>query len=1193
MNNILQLLLSPLTKLGESTKEQTRALTSMESILWRWDNGYNVGQQIEDQTILLGDIKQLLIDQNNHFGVKKGAKGADQKTKDGMVLGDASSFKGLTVKEIGGLAALVIGVSVAIVGAALILQATPIVGIMQLITALAVAGILLLITPAFVKLGDAFFGSKLEKNVDADGSSSEVLTNKGGGKGMGGVFLGILGMLAAVVLGSYLLMAIGQPSGMQILVALAVAILFIPLAYAFSMVVDALSKGSKNSSVQKTMLPDGKVVYKNVGSNPGSLVGAGLLGILGMMAAVVLGSYLLMLVGQPSGMQFLVALGVAIIMIPLAFALGEILTTLAKNKIKGDLEGVKQIGMAMLVIIAGMVALVAASYILMLIGQPSGMQFLVALGVSVIMLVLAFALAKIISTLTDNGVKADLNGVKTMGMAMLLIVTGMLSLVAASYILQLINTDLTMKHFLVAIMVGLTLIPVAFAMGMLIKALSNAGIAGGMEGVKMVLLAGLAIVAMAGAIVGAAWLFLALPDPAELEKKTPPLMWMVVVGLGMLAFALSYSLVLKAMKGATIKEMLLAGAAIVLMALAILGVAWLFTQLPSTWNGPDFEWTAKVGVALVVFAIPFVLIALVMDKTGLGYGDLAKGLVGMIAIAAAIFVISWIFSILPSTFGNIPTDWSLGTAAALTAIGVPMMALATFIGGSGGIGLIGVALGAVGIIIIAIAILAIAWIFNFLPDLGAIGDNLTNFILAPVNGIIDLLVRLKNEVGVSELIPLAIGIGAISVALLLLAGATAGLAAGGVLGALGNAASEFVDGITDFFGGEKSKGPLDILDDLISKRAAIIELAPAFEKLAKAAQMLLYVDAVVQSLNRFMTVLVMSGMGGLSVSELVDDLAESVVKLKDSFQGFSLQPFQVLMQLFAMVKMIEITSKVMGELAKHFTSFAMQAYIAGEGLAKIAYSYVMMGTVTADQLNPSIQFLVELQKDTYQRQADALTQMAPAILAILGTGGSQGKSLLGMLIGEDHPVVAILKALRSASGAVVSMAPAMVDISGAFYKIAHSPVIAYNAATKFAKVLNDSTFDKQADALERVAEAYKSIAESSNRMNIISIGKTTDMIHALGYLSKQGGQGAVEALGDKLVLAIEELGNLIEKYSGQGGGDGGDSLIDKAKNLVGLGDNKNNNTGGADMSKLLTAINSLKSSIEDGIEVTGNVRIVQ
>ena len=70
-----------------------------------------------------------------------------------------------------------------------------------------------------------------------------------------------------------------------------------------------------------------------------------------MMAAVVIGSYLLMLVGQPSGMQFLVALGVAIIMIPLAFALGEIMTTLKKNKVKADLDGVKQIGMAMLVII--------------------------------------------------------------------------------------------------------------------------------------------------------------------------------------------------------------------------------------------------------------------------------------------------------------------------------------------------------------------------------------------------------------------------------------------------------------------------------------------------------------------------------------------------------------------------------------------------------------------------------------------------------------------------------------------------------------------------------------------------------------------------------------------------------------------------------------------------------------------------
>ena len=1109
MNNVLQLLLSPLTKLSESTKEQARALTSMESILVKWDTAANVGEEIKQQTVLLTDIKQLLIDQNNHLGAKKGAKAADQKSKDGMVLGDASSFKGLSVKEIGGLAALVIGVSVAIVGAALILSATPAIGIMQLVTALAVAGILLLITPAFIKIGDAFFGSKLEGSVDAEGAMSMSSSSKGGMGGIAGAFAGLLGMLAAVVLGSYLLMAVGQPSGMQLLVALAVAILFIPLTYAFSMIANSLSKGLGQTKVGF----DGMEVSKQSSEGMWGLLQASLLGLMGMLAAVVIGSYLLMLVGSPSGMQLLTALGVAIIMIGLAFALNQIISALAKNEVKADLEGIK-----------------------------------------------------------------------TIGMAMLLIMTGMIALVAASYILQMINTELTMKHFLVALMVGITMIPVAFAMGMLIKALSDAGIKGGMEGVKMVLLAGLAIAAMAGGIVAAAWILLALPDPAQMEKKIPPLMWMLVVGLGMLAFSLSYSLILKAMKGATIKEMLLAGVALVLMALAILGIAWLFTQLPSTWNGPDFMWTLKVGVALIVFAIPFVLIALVMQKTGLSYGDLAKGLVGMIAIAAAVFVIAWIFSVLPSTFTDVPLSWSLGTAAAITAIGVPMVALATFLS-TFPPGLIGIALAAVGIIIMAIALLAVAWIFSFMPDLGAIGDNLTNFILAPVNGIIDLLVRLKNEVGVSELIPLAIGIGAISVALLLLAGATAGLAAGGVLGALGNAASEFIGGITEFFGGKKAKGPLDILDDLIAKRAAIIELAPAFEKLAKAAQMLLYVDKVIQSLNAFMTVLVMSGMGGESPAVLVDELSKSIVKLKESFQNFSLQPFQVLMQLFAMVPMIQLTSKAMGELAKHFTSFAIQAYIAGVGLDKIAKAYVMMGTVTAEQLNPSIQFLVELQKDTYQAQADALTQMAPAIVTILGAGASnEGKSILGLFVGEDHPVVAILKALRSASGAVVSMAPAMDVIAGAFYKIAHSPVIAYTAATKFAKVLNDSTFDKQADALERVATAYKSIAESSNRMNIISIGKTTDMIHALGYLSKNGGQGAVDALGDKLVLAIEELGNLIEKYSGQGGGDD-EGILDKVKGFIGGGDG-NSNGGKVDMSPVVSAITNLQTSLEqNGIKI--------
>lgn len=1055
MNNVLQLLLSPLTKLGESTKEQTRALTSMESILVKWNTASNVGEEIKQQTILLADIKQLLIDQNNHFGVKKGKKN-DQKSKDSMVLGDASKFKGLSAKETGGLTALLIGVSVAIVGAAMILQATPMVAIMQLITALAIAGILVLMVPAFVKLGDAFFGSKLEKNTDAKGVGSITETKKGGFLGIAGTLVAILGMLTLVVVASYMLMVIGQPSGMQILTALAIAILFIPLAFAFKLVTDAISKGMGT----KSMGIGNKKVTTTDSSGMFSLMGAGLIAILGLLVAVVAASYLLMLIGQPTGMQFLVALGVAIIMIPLAFALGKIITTLTQNKVKVDVAGVKMIGMALLVII-----------------------------------------------------------------------TGMIGLVAASYILQMINTQLTMDHFVIAILVGISLIPVAFAFGLIIKALVKAGVKPSLSGVGMIGLAGLAIAVLAAAIVGAAWILLMLPDPAEMKKKIPPLEWSLSVGLSILAFSLSYALILKAMKGATIKEMLLAAAAVVIIGLAILGVAYLFSYLPEMNNAPEYEWTLKVGLALIIFAIPFILIALVMKKTNMSYADMAKGLVGMIAVAAAVFVIAWIFSILPTKYITIPTGWALGTAAALVAIGAPVAALALFIASTAGIGLAGIALAAVGIIIIAIAILAIAWIFNYLPDLGAIGDNLTNFILAPVNGIIDLLVRLKDEVGVDNLIPLAIGIGAISIALLLLAGATAGLAAGGVLGALGNAASSFIDGITGFFGGEKSKGPLDILDELIAKRKAIIELAPAFEKLAKAARMLLYVDSVVKSLNAFLTVLVISGVGGKSAAEYVDDLSKSIIGLKNSFQQFSMQPFEVLMKLFAMITLIRETAEAMGELAKHFTTFAVQSFIAGVGLSKVADAFVRMGNVTLEQLNPATQFLIELKKDTYAAQADALTKMAPAIVTILGTAGSKGKSLLGMLVGEDHPVVAILKALRSASSAIVSMAPAMLNIAHAFHKIAHSPVIAYSAATKFAKVLNDSTFNKQADALERVAKAYKSIAESSNKMNIISIGKTTDMIHALAYLSKNGGEGAVDALGEKLIKAIEDLGNLITELT--------------------------------------------------------------
>ena len=391
MNNILQVLLSPLTKLAGGLSEQTRALTSMETILKKWDKAADVGAEIKEQTVLLGDIKALLIEQNKHFGVstKKKDVTKENKDKDKAVLGDASKFKAL--KDTAGLAAMVIGVSIAIVGASLILSTVNPMSPMQIVTALAIAGLLVLITPSFVKIGDAFFGSKLESKTDKDGASS-VSSSKGGFLGVAGALLGLLGMLSVVVISSYLLQLVGQPSGMQLLTALAISILFIPLAFAYSMLAKELAKGvgtkKMNYAGMTTSSADTSGVF--------AMAGAGLLAIIGLVAAVVISSYLLMLIGQPTGMQLLIAIGVAIIMIPLAFALGKIMKTLNENKVKGDLAGVKMVGMAMLVIIAGVVGLVAASWILQMVNTNlTAKHFIVAILVGISMIPVAIAISTI------------------------------------------------------------------------------------------------------------------------------------------------------------------------------------------------------------------------------------------------------------------------------------------------------------------------------------------------------------------------------------------------------------------------------------------------------------------------------------------------------------------------------------------------------------------------------------------------------------------------------------------------------------------------------------------------------------------------------------------------------------------------------------------------------------------------------
>jgi hypothetical protein len=97
--------------------------------------------------------------------------------------------------------------------------------------------------------------------------------------------------------------------------------------------------------------------------------------------------------------------------------------------------------------------------------------------------------------------------------------------------------------------------------------------------------------------------------------------------------------------------------------------------------------------------------------------------------------------------------------------------------------------------------------------------------MAPVNGIIDAFARFKNEIGIENLIPLAIGVAALGGAWLIFSAAVAGGNVAGLLGSAAGAVGAIFDGIASLFGGD-TPSPLDILKELAV-------LGPKIQTLAK------------------------------------------------------------------------------------------------------------------------------------------------------------------------------------------------------------------------------------------------------------------------------------------------------------------------------------------------------------------------
>jgi ElaB/YqjD/DUF883 family membrane-anchored ribosome-binding protein len=545
-----------------------------------------------------------------------------------------------------------------------------------------------------------------------------------------------------------------------------------------------------------------------------------------------------------------------------------------------NMKGVASIGLAVISMAA---ALVIAGAFFMFMPVLNPLKLLSALAVAGVIYLAAPAFVKIAESLSKlkGGGKGELNpenpysalkdgmGVVTsmIGMAAALVLAG-----AVLFFMPTLNLRALIGAAIVAGVLYLAADPFVKTVEALSK-LKGGGVkgVGGTDIKSMMQMMGMALLSMVGmavAIVLSSWVFMLMPN-LEIGK----MLGAFAVAAVLYIVSIPYVKILKALKSGRvgIKEIGMAALALPLIALGVVAAAWIFQLLPGNFVAPPWQWSLEAGLALLVFGVPFMIIAKMGQKVSMK--GLLMATIEAPLIAIGILATAWIFQILPSEFKAPPLEWSTAAGLGILMFAIPFMiigALATAITP------VGLLLGAAGIILIAASMFVVAWIFSALPDLSAIAKNFTDAIMYPINAMIDALVRVKEEIGIENLLPLAGGLFAIAGGWLALVAALAGQAAGGLFSSVANLGSSIIDGIGSLFGAKKTKTPIELLDMLIGRTAGIIALADPIKTIGiEFAKVALNTNAVIK------------GMGAvLQLADNSDELEEAGEAMKEIGQAY-------------------------------------------------------------------------------------------------------------------------------------------------------------------------------------------------------------------------------------------------------------------------------------------------------------------
>lgn len=683
-------------------------------------------------------------------------------------------------------------------------------------------------------------------------------------------------------------------------------------------------KGEKSSGGPKIKLPG---VMSGIGAG---------LAIITMAAALVAAAGIFSLMPSVSPAQLLTAIAIGAVFVILAPIFTSISESLrggglyervvgkvvgASSGITGTKELLENVGGTGLAMVSMAIGVTAAAAIFKLMTQPSVAQIATAFLIGIAMIPIAISFANFYLAMTKRGIGLNKKGLKVIGFTTLAMVSAALAIVGVAKIFELLPATQNAPDVGWTLKTGFALFVFTIPFVKIMKVIKG-------RSLKDITFAALALPVLAAAIAGIAFLTSKFGGDITYENA-PPVEWVLKVGLALFVFSLPFMMAMKAIKGAKIKDVIFGALALPLLAGAIFGVAWIFNYLSEvgSYNAPPVEWTLKAGLAMAVFGVPFILIATLISKAGIGFMDLIKATLSVIAIAGAILATAWIFSLLPEEYKAPTTDWAIASGIAIGIFAIPFAIVGLLAQVLSPAGLL---LGALGMILIAGTMWVVAWIFSTLPDLSAISKNFTDAIMYPVNSMIDALNRFKNEIGIENMLPMAGGILAIAGSWLALTAALAGSSIGGVLGAAANVGKAIFDGISKFFGGDAAETPISLLDKLIEKKAGIQALAKAMPALGgQFAVIAAHTDAVVRGMAAFTPFLVEANAESFTESATAaEKMAKAYKKIGKATETMNVEAIKETRYMFdSLTKLAEAD----GEDA--LTVFAEKLMVAVEELS--------------------------------------------------------------------------------------------------------------------------------------------------------------------------------------------------------------------------------------------------------------------